>query len=94
MDRFVAKFEIEVQKSPMLEGWYARIIIEDGKIGDPGQQLTGRGSTAIAAAQSALGQFASGSTYQQLILETAFMHGTRTATKLELNAKKGRKSQS
>lgn len=79
------RFKVQVHKSPILEKWYARVDIDgDTDVNyDPGQQLAGTGDNAIQAVQGALRALSTSNAYQELVLESALMAGTRTTKRLE-----------
>jgi hypothetical protein len=93
MDQYEARFKVVVTKSTLRgEMWYARILMdlpENWTGFDPSAQLAGTGSNAVQAVQMAFQSFANQSPYQQIVIETALMKGTRT--KAELTDGKKRK---
>lgn len=88
MDEYEATFKVVVNKSPLRDGWYGRVLISEDEALDV--QLTGYGATALEAARMAMTQLTGNSSYLNAILEAALLRGTRIKGKELTDGKKKR----
>ena len=77
--QYEMRMTVTAQESPLRSGWYAKIDLEGDLVEQVNSTLTGSGVNAVAAVQNAFSNLSNvNSSYAQLIIEAALMHGTRT----------------
>jgi hypothetical protein len=87
--QYEMRIKVTAAESPLRSGWYAKIDLEGDLVETVNSTLTGNGSNAVQAVQAAFANLAAnGSTYAQMLIEAALMHGTRTARRLDDGKKK------
>jgi hypothetical protein len=77
--QYEMRMVITAVESPLRSGWYAKIDLEGDIVENVNSTLSGSGVDAVKAVQNAFGNLANtGSSYAQLLIESALMYGTRT----------------
>jgi hypothetical protein len=77
--QYEMRMVVTVAESSLRSGWYAKIDLEGDLVEQVNSTLTGRGNNAVEAVQNAFMNLSSTtSSYAQLLIEAALMHGTRT----------------
>jgi hypothetical protein len=81
--QYEMRIVVTAAESPLRSGWYAKIELEGDLVEQVNSTLTGAGANAVQAVQNAFVNLANvNSSYAQLLIEAALMHGTRTAKRL------------